>query len=455
MLNKIHTVCDVAFRVNETPPIENEEEEEGPQQPYEKPSKNGKNLLQLNDCLYEILKQLSIFDLLSVANTCHTLRNNVTDLFSTRAKTLYLGTHSNSIAFAPDQITSTVRVFGPNVNELIISMENIKEFYHNEIIAVLSEYCTNLASLELICVTINRSMLPNLHTLFNNLKTLRLDRCKIYRYCDDKFMDLFINCDSLTKLKIDKLDGIDSINSIQVFPNLEAFTYCHRSYSVFIDNLIQQHRKLKKLNIDTRIDVPTSIISIIGTNCPILEKLYVSNLPPKVRKPWRGFEKLKKIKFSSQYHSVGVLFENLRATDSLEHLELKTIRIDGMLFEHLKRFENLKVLALIRVFGTLANSKYLFQLTNINELIIISSALIVDAYMLQIVTALPNLHTFSCFGDDLVLNLNTAQMISTICNQRNLDKKFTINVYRSPSKALQNDPQYSEFINLNKQDKCN
>lgn len=453
MLNKIHTIYGLSFRVSENLPLAGDTERIPPA-PYENPSKNGKNFLQLNDCIYQILEYLPIPDLICVGRTCHALQNDVMDLFRTKPRTLYLGSDHKSVAFSPEQIMSAVRIFGPHVKELVISTENIKVSHHNKVIAKIAEHCTGLTSLELVNVTINRSMLPDLHNLFFELETLRLSGCRIYRYCDEKVMNLFTNCDSLLKLKLEYLDGIDSVNAIKVFPNLEAFTYIHESHSVFVDNLIQQHAKLKKLHIDTKHNRTHTTLHDISASCKEIEKLYLIQSLISLRKlnELEGFEHLKKFKLNCNSKSVSTVFASLQAaTESLEYLELRNGKVDWQLFEHLKRFENLKVLALIEMQSLKSNLVRLTDLPSINELILMGGpSIMTNDSLIHIVDGLQNLNILSLWNADYLPNEDTLRMVYDIYNRRNPGQKFLINIYESrPLRTQEHGLDYSELVNLN------
>lgn len=413
-LNNMHTINGRKFRVKLTPCSVCE-----PLLPFETAAECELNLLQLNnDCLMNIMRNLPVGDLITVADTCQTLRQTTLDVFRYKHKVLNLGVGYPTNAFTPSEIVRAVKLFGSGTTALNISMRCISNpDCQRKIISTIAKQCDSLRSLKLNRVIIDEEMLPDLHQIFDKLETLKLICCRIERGAND----FFTNCESLLKLKLVQNDGVEVTRvETKYFPKLESFTfYAGGDYS-FPETFYEQHKNLKKLNFDHR-DISMNLVAL---HCTRLEKLCITaNVPRPISfHPDHKFEHLKHLRVCWWRRGDQELLRLLQSCESVEHLEFENDHIEEEIFHKIHKLQHLKVLGL----PLIARYRNVGKIKRIDELIISNSCNFDD-----LAKNLTSLKALTIFGDTHNIHASSIQNIATTLSQRFPGERLILNEDRS------------------------
>lgn len=427
--------------------------------PNEIPSTSGLNLLDLNeDCLYEILYFLPIPDLSIVANSCKYLKLIAQNIFNTKYKTLSIG---STIKFANVHLfDDAVRIlvnFGSFATKLIISFKQFKQEKCNQLIHIIATRCQSLTSLEIHHLTINKLGLKKFQKICAQLNHLLINDSKIYKYYDDKFVNVFGKCDQLIKLNLCNFEPIELLPLNYKFSKLESFTFKHElrpMYTTFLKSIFSTENQLKKLNFMGPFSASGKEIPLLSKNCSQLEKLYIhlKCVTPKRFEHFQQFQHIKKLKINCDNRNISKFFINFKSVELLEYIELENGRIDQHLFDSFYKCTKLRTLCLLEMTALHLHFVDLCNLKQITELILKNVNGLKNDILIELVDGLNRLEILTLINCGIVLSESISLDIGRVCRNRQDSIKLVIHRFeRTIDEAEQlignDDNEYFKIVN--------
>lgn len=320
------------------------------------------NMLDLNDdCLLEIFKNLTDFELADIASTCSRFKTIACDLFSLRHHKsngleidIRLGDHNTDDKPTHRRQTAAIlREFGELLSKLKITFGNTdRAAPHNTIILnVIAKYCTKpLQQLELkYCNYLQPNENINARNLFRNVKELILDNSSAIE------SSVLSDAKQLCRLTLIWLPATLAVKFLSIdYPQLQSLTlHMHNQQlernKVNIIYFLKRHPNVTEVELLGEYD-----LSFISYCCPSLKKLTIWGGDNRKISPITKLDKLTAFKLSTGYRGrspIDILM-TLKSSQSLEELVLQghfnSVAVE--LMAGVGRFVNLKHLS-IEFFG--------------------------------------------------------------------------------------------------------
>lgn len=314
-------------------------------------------LVDLNDdCLYDILKHVSIIDLCSLTESCCLLLEVGNEIFKRKHK-IY---DFSSMCIETVEARRVFQTFGWLIIELEIDLSS-----HSNAASIMDavvENCTSLESLTLYTYAIpdGQDKITGMGLFFQKLKKLHLVDVKIKRKSkswkemqdgfitpNGNFLDLFTNCDSLTNLTVKDCYDFDIVLFSSTFPKLHHFEY-EGTMDSTIGCFALRHKNLKGFNVECyefmdHIPVLKSVV-----NFKYLERLRFG-MNPKLVHTDTSLKSLERLPYLRELriHYVGdyttKLIEVLpKLSSTLEILELQYCYSNSELMSVVVQLKNLR-----------------------------------------------------------------------------------------------------------------
>lgn len=412
----------------------------------DKRRKKGKRvaLLDLDDhCLNAIFEYVSIIDLCSISETSAHLKTVGCQVFDRKFK---ICCFNKRTAKTTTEARKLFRIFGALISELDI------DFYlcpkAAEIMDAVMKYCTTLDCLKLQSYNIpdNQETISSMGKFFQNLKSLHIISLNIEGFddqsvfCDKNLitpngnaMDLFVDCNSLTHLKVDDSEHLNRIIFESAFHQLQYFDYFGVCIYFPIDGFIYRHKNLKSILInpyegDNDDQLPA--LKVIAATCKKLEKLalslgssrlhaeYEESLKKLTRMPLREL----KIDMIGEH---GNMFARILPSfrDTLEVLDISDAEHSFGIIPAISELRKLRFLRLDEC-AVRSGLAPLGELTELVQLFIVQIELVVKFDLVRLVDSLINLRKLQVHIADFEIGNQTySQLVDAVEKRSNVEKR--------------------------------
>lgn len=201
------------------------------------------NLLSMpDDCVKDIMRQLELRDLCSIAGVCQRFNALAKAVFKPKWKDLRLTV--NDVR----DLQECVRCFGAEIQSICLKpSENLQKSHHNSVLNVLVEHCSGtLTSLEMINFTfeMNCAIITESRSLLTGLKKMVLHKCTVS-------VKWFVECRELVELEL--IDSHVTYNGAQYqsCPKLETLKiYGSKSWVDYgLHLFLDQNTQLRTLEV--------------------------------------------------------------------------------------------------------------------------------------------------------------------------------------------------------------